>query len=384
MVSRRTAILIFMIGGPLLWLPVFLAWAAISGYDFHGQGGMGLLLSPAMGGFLWYMVALLPRNWLYTWIPTLGTALLYANLVRRLPLARVSWLRARGGSMVLHFALAAAISAMVFASCLAVGALLGLHAPLLPTAPAPHESFGVPNLVLTSATLIGMVSIIGGILGAVLGAIWPTVVVPAVEAIRPVVAPPPVSLPAPSLRLVLFTFLIVGPLLYMPLISILSVSPIGPLAGPLARPFGLALSLPLLAPVGLIVWYGALFFPPAWLQTWIPALGTAFLFRAALARLPVRGWVSSRLGRRGLLLVYMTLCGALSATVFALCQVFDGLLPHRAAAQPSHGEFMDLLSSAAGRTMLMAVVIVGVILGGIVYMLEMTKSSRPGLPKEWR
>jgi len=164
----------------------------------------------------------------------------------------------------------------------------------------------------------------------------------------------------------------------LPLISILSVSPIGPLAGPVARPFGMVLSLPLLAPVGLIVWYGALFFPPAWLQTWIPALGTAFLFRAALARFPVRGWVSSRLGKRGVLLVYMMICGALSATVFALCQVIDGLLPHRAAAQPSHGEFMDLLSSAAGRTMLMAVVIVGVILGGVVYMLEMRKAHRLG------
>jgi hypothetical protein len=378
MMSRRTAILTFMVGGPLLWLPVFLAWAQISGYDFHGQTGPGLLLTPALGGFLWYMVALLPRQWLYTWIPTLGTALLYAELVRHLPLARVSWSRVRAGSMVLHFALAAAISAMVFASCLAVGALLGLHAPFLPTTPAPRESFGVPNLTLSSATLIGMVSVIGGFLGGSLGAIWPTVEASTMEDRRPVVAPPPISLPAPSLRLVLFTFLVVGPLLYLPLISILSVSPIGPLAGPVARPFGMVLSLPLLAPVGLIVWYGALFFPPAWLQTWIPALGTAFLFRAALARFPVRGWVSSRLGKRGVLLVYMMICGALSATVFALCQVIDGLLPHRAAAQPSHGEFMDLLSSAAGRTMLMAVVIVGVILGGVVYMLEMRKAHRLG------
>jgi hypothetical protein len=45
---------------------------------------------------------------------------------------------------------------------------------------------------------------------------------------------------------------------------------------------------------------------------------------------------------------------------------------------------MDLLSSAAGRTMLTGVVIVGVILGGVVYMLEMRKSPRPGLAKERR
>ena len=373
MMSRRTAILTFMIGGPLLWLPVFLAWALISGYDFRGQLGLTLLLSPAMGGFFWCLEALLPRGWLYTWIPTLGTALVYRDLVRRLPLARVSWLRARTGSMALHFALAATISALFFSSCIAVGALMGLHAPLLYTAHTSHDSFGVPDLSLTTGTLIGMVSIIGGFLGAVLGTLWPAVEAPAANAIRPVAAPF-VLPPSPSLRLVICTFFIVGPLLYMPLISVLSLASIGSGTGPLARPFGQVFSLPVLAPVGAIVWYGALFFPPAWLQTWIPTLGTAFVFWAALARFPVRQWASNRQGKRGVVLAYTTICGALSVTVFALCQSLDGLFTHDAAVRPSHGEFMDLLQSAAGHTMLIAVAILGVILGGAVYVLEMRKS----------
>src|SRR5579863_8852152 len=110
------------------------------------------------------------------------------------------------------------------------------------------------------------------------------------------------------------------------------------------------------------------------LQTWIPALGTAFLFWAALARFPVRRWASNRQGERGVVLVYTTICGTLSVIVFALCQSLEGLLTHGTAVRPSHGEFMDLPQSAAGHTMLMAVAILGVILGGAVYVVEMRTS----------
>jgi hypothetical protein len=41
--------------------------------------------------------------------------------------------------------------------------------------------------------------------------------------------------------------------------------------------------------------------------------------------------------------------------------------------RPSHGEFMDLLQSAAGHTLLILVGILGVILGGAVYVLERRK-----------
>jgi hypothetical protein len=373
MMSSRAAILTFMIGGPLLWLPVFLAWALISGYDSHGQLGLSVLLVPAMGGFFWCLEAISPRGWLYTWIPTLGTALLYRNLVHRLPLARVSWLRARTGSMALYFALAAMISALVFFFCIAVGALVGLHAPLLPSAQDSHGSFGLPDRSLTGGTVIGLVSIIGGLLGAALGAVWPAVEAPAAGAVQPV-ASQSVLLPSLSLRPVICTFFVVGPLLYLPLMSLLSPYPVGSGTGPLARSFSQALSLPMLAPVGAIAWYGALLYPPQWLQTWIPTLGTAYLFWAALARFPVRRWASSGLGECGVVLGYAMTCGALSVIVFALCQLIDGFFTHAAAVRSDHGEFMDLLSSAAGHTMLMAVAILGVILGGAVYILEMRKS----------
>jgi hypothetical protein len=44
---------------------------------------------------------------------------------------------------------------------------------------------------------------------------------------------------------------------------------------------------------------------------------------------------------------------------------------------------MDLLRSAAGHTMVIAVAILGVVLGGVVYVLEMRKSRlRPRLNSE--
>jgi hypothetical protein len=371
MVSRRAVILTFMIGGPLLWLPAFLVWALISGYDFRSQLGVTLLLSPALGGFLWCLEALSPRGWLYTWIPTLGTALLYRDLVCRLPLARVSWLRTRTSSMALHFALAAAISALSFALCSAVGALMGLHVPFLNSARPLHDSVGVPELSLNYGTLIGVVSIIGGILGAALGTLWPVAEAPA-AATRPVASSLALP-PSPSLRLVICTFFIVGPLLYLPLISVLSPASIGHGTATLAGPFSQAFSLPLLAPIGFILWYGGLFFPPAWLQTWIPTLGTAFLFWAALTRYPVRQWAANRQGERGVVLAYAATCAALSVIVFALCQSIDALFANGAAVRPSHGEFMDLLQSAAGHTVLILVAILGVILGGGVYVLERKK-----------
>jgi hypothetical protein len=121
------------------------------------------------------------------------------------------------------------------------------------------------------------------------------------------------------------------------------------------------------------VWYGALFVPSAWLQTWIPTLGSAFLFWAALVRLPIRRWASSRQGERGVVLAYTTICGALSVVVFTLCQSLDGLFTHEAAVTPSRGEFTSLLLSAAGHTVLLVVSILGVILGGAVYVLETRK-----------
>jgi hypothetical protein len=371
MMARRAAILTFTIGGPLLWLPVLFVWALIRGYDFHGRFGSGLSISPAMGGFLWCLEAIFPRGWLFTWIPTLGTALLYGALGRRLSLAHISWLRARTASMLLHDALAAAISALVFSACIAVGALLGLQVPLLSTAQAPPDSFGVPDLSLSRESLIGMTAIIGGILGALLGALSPSVDALAADTVRSR-TPPFVLPPSPSLRQIIGTFFVVGPLLCMPVMSMLFLYPIGGEA-PLGRPFGHVISLPLLAPVGAIVWYGAFFFPPAWLQTWIPTLGTAVLFWAVLARSPIRRWASSR-GALGVVLAYAMTCGALSVGVFALCQSLDGLLTRGVTVKPNDDGFIGLMQTAAGHTMLMAVAILGVIIGAVVFVLENRKS----------
>jgi len=369
--SRRAVILVFMIGGALLWLPVFLFWIQLSRDDFHGLLDPALLLSPAAGGFLWCLQALVPRGWLYTWIPTISTALLYRHLLHRLPLVRVSWLRTRTGSIALHGALAATLSAVIFSACITVGAMLGLHNPLLHNANTSRGFDAVPDLSPTSGTVISMVSMIGGILGAVLGTLWPVVEAPAVDAKREV-SSSSVLPHSPSLPLVIGTFFVVGPLLYMPLLEVLSFSSIGG-TGLLARPFSQGFTLPLLAPIGAAVWYGALFVPSAWLQTWIPTLGAAFLFWAALTRFPIRRWASNRQGKRGVLLAYTTTCAVLSVMVFTLCQSLDGLFTHEMPVTPSRGEPTGLLLSPAGHTALMAVGILGVILGGAVYVLETRK-----------
>jgi hypothetical protein len=49
-------------------------------------------------------------------------------------------------------------------------------------------------------------------------------------------------------------------------------------------------------------------------------------------------------------------------------------ISHEAAARPSRGASTDLLLSGAGHTALMVVGILGVILGGAVYVIEMRKS----------
>jgi hypothetical protein len=73
----------------------------------------------------------------------------------------------------------------------------------------------------------------------------------------------------------------------------------------------------------------------------------------------------------GAVSVYATMCGALSVIVFAVCQSIDGLFRHGSAMKTSHGEFADLLNSAAGHTFLMAAAILGFVLGGVVYLLEL-------------
>jgi hypothetical protein len=355
---RRAAVLTFMLVGPMIWLPALLAWAAISGYDPRGQLWAALPPSLAIGGVVWCLEAVFPRGWLYTWIPTLGAALLFSELVRRLPLARVPCASARMGSMAVCFALAASSSAIIFSLCMPVATLLGLPAPLLPAAQTQLVSFGVRDPSLSRETLICVVALIGGVMGAVLGALWPAAAAPAASAMPRVALPPSALRSSPSLYQIVGIFFVVGPLLYMPLILVL----LPHATDALARPPGQVLSVPLLAPVGAIIWYGAFFFPPAWLQTWIPTLGAAVLFWAVLARSRIRRWASYR-GALSVVSAYAISCGALSVSVFALCQSLDGLLTHRATVRPNDDGFMGLMQSAPGHTMLVAVAIMGVTIG---------------------
>jgi ABC-type phosphate transport system permease subunit len=118
------------------------------------------------------------------------------------------------------------------------------------------------------------------------------------------------------------------------------------------------------------MWYGSFFFPPAWLQTWIPTLATAFIFWFVLARSPIRRW-ASRQSAVGLGLSYATICSALSIGVFALCQSLDGLFTHQTKVEPDGSGLMSLMQSTAGHTFLMAVGIVGAAIGAAVYLKEM-------------
>jgi hypothetical protein len=369
MISRRNTLLTFVIGGPLLWLPILMVWALIVGHDFHGEHWSALLLTPAMGGFFWCLAAIFPRGWLFTWIPTLGAALLYREVVNRLERARDLRSSTRLGSMVLHFVIAAAISALVFSSCVAIAGLLGLQVPFIPNAlPIPHHASGAMDQPLSKEMIVGVVTMVGGILGGVIGVLSPTVAAPAEDA--PKLVSSRGSFPSPSLRLVVCTFLVVGPLFYMPLLAILS--PAMPSAmKPLASSFRFVLS----APIGAMVWYGTVLFPPTWLQTWMPTVATAFLFRSALARLPVREWALRHHGESGVIIAYATICGALSVIVFALCQLLDGIFQHN-AAQPAHRPFDDLVGSATGHTVVIAIAILGVIIGAAVYVLERRMSPR--------
>jgi hypothetical protein len=369
MLSRRAVLLTFMIGGPMLWLPVCLV--------VGGLGGQvqltSLMFSPAMGGFIWYLAALTPSNWLYTWIPTLGSALLYSGSTRRLQHAVVPIAKRRWRLIALHCALAAVISASVFSICMLVEACLGLRAPLF-SGKTPRDPLAAQALALPAPLLIGTVAIIGAVLGTALAAFRATVRASPADSSRAAYSPPPEASSRPSLRLVLGTFLIGGPLLYMPLISILVHDFMG--ATTSAQRLGSVIALPLLAPIGAIAWYGSLLYPRMWLYTWIPTVSAALLFWVVFKQLPMQQCMPNRQATYRCGLVYATLGSALSLIFFALCQLLSAIFGHGAPPVSDHAAFAEVVRSAAGRTVLLAVAILGALLGGAVYVIETWNSRR--------
>jgi hypothetical protein len=107
--TTRTALTTFLIGGPLIYVPVSLAF-----------GGNPWALNPLtalFGAIFWILGVHNPGLWLVTWIPTGVAALACAYLLRRL--ATTAWYASagRGAVLVLGSLLCGLVSGVVYLVC---------------------------------------------------------------------------------------------------------------------------------------------------------------------------------------------------------------------------------------------------------------------------
>ncbi len=82
--TTKAALAGFLIGGPLLWLPVY---AVISGAVASRPSFISF--APILGFWLWLMAAVSPKFWLLTWIPTASAAVACSYALRAF--ARSVW-----------------------------------------------------------------------------------------------------------------------------------------------------------------------------------------------------------------------------------------------------------------------------------------------------
>jgi hypothetical protein len=107
--TTRAALATFLIGGPLIYVPVLLAFG----------GNLWALnpISALLGATMWFLGVVNPGLWLVTWIPTAVAALACGCLLRSM--AATAWYArtGRGGVLILGAALCGLTSGIVYLSC---------------------------------------------------------------------------------------------------------------------------------------------------------------------------------------------------------------------------------------------------------------------------
>jgi hypothetical protein len=107
--TTKSALAGFLIGGPLLWLPIY---AVISGAVASRPAFISF--APILGFWLWFIAAASPKFWLLTWIPTASAAVACSYALR--VFARSIWYGKIGSAIKLTISavLCGVISGAIF------------------------------------------------------------------------------------------------------------------------------------------------------------------------------------------------------------------------------------------------------------------------------
>lgn len=159
--STTVALITFLVGGPLIYVPVLLAF-----------GGNVYALNPMtwmFGAAFWITALGNPMLWLMTWIPTASAAIVCSVALRRL--ARAHWYGRSPRWVVLAIGsiVCGILSGLVYLCCSRLGVWLG---PAMPYQSAPPSYASAPFAAGVHLAMLGygvpLVVVIGALLGGAL------------------------------------------------------------------------------------------------------------------------------------------------------------------------------------------------------------------------
>jgi hypothetical protein len=155
--TTRSALITFLIAGPILWLPVLLT--------FSGQFFQGLAIW-YFGAWAWIYSLANPSLWLMNWIPTAIAAIACSFVLRRL--AGNSWYmrRRRWTASGIGSVLCGLISGLVYLCCSSLALLIDPGTPAQSAAAASLTSLspsGAQFAMLWNG--VPLVTVIGALLG---------------------------------------------------------------------------------------------------------------------------------------------------------------------------------------------------------------------------
>jgi hypothetical protein len=157
--TTRAALVTFLIVGPLIYVPVLLAF-----------GGNPWALNPIgalFGAIFWILGVHNPGLWLVTWIPTGLAAVASAYLLRRLAATRWYAGAGRAAVLILGAALCGLVSGVIYLACSRVALMIApvgsAQTPVTSYAMSPHPAGtrfamlgnGVPLVIVIGALLGG-------------------------------------------------------------------------------------------------------------------------------------------------------------------------------------------------------------------------------------
>jgi hypothetical protein len=157
--TTRYAVVSFLIGGPLLYIPVFMAF---QGDVIHAP------IYAGVGFLMWFAFFFSADGWLGSWIPTVAAGVICACCLRALARSGQYARRGRGVKLLISGMLCGLISGGVYYLCLQVATFI--HPP------PPGNAQTVAGETLTQLYPIGirLTSLGGGVLvvivvGSILG-----------------------------------------------------------------------------------------------------------------------------------------------------------------------------------------------------------------------